>query len=93
MLPIQPSDVRASSSDPPLSVLIQGRGGPPPPPSAVHAHAPLLSAFLPHQVEPPLQPSAVNPPPLPQILAFTLQQDMPHLQPLYTYDPPPLLSI
>ena len=56
-------------------------------------HAPILSALLPQRVEPPLQPSAVNPPPLPQVLAFTLQQYMPPLQPLSACDPPPLLSI
>ena len=77
------------AAPPPLSVSIQGRGGPPPPLSALRAHAPLLSALLPQQVEPPLQPSAVNPPPLPQILASTLQRDVPHLQPLSVRAPPP----
>ena len=68
---------------PPISVSIQGRGRPPHPTSAVHSRAPLLSALLHQQVEPLLQPSAVNPPPLPHILAFPLQQDVPPLQPVY----------
>ena len=41
----------------------------------------------------PLQPSAVNSPPLPQILAFPLQRDVPPLQPLTTCAPPPPLSV
>ena len=77
---------------PPLSVSIQGQGGTPPPNLAVHANSPLLSFLPPQWVDPPLQPSAVNPPHLPQILAFPLQQDMPPLQPLYTCVTPPPLS-
>ena len=56
-------------------------------------HAPLLSAFFPQRVEPPLQPSAVNPPPLPQILAFPLQRDVPPLHPLFACSNPPPLSV
>ena len=41
----------------------------------------------------PLQPSAVNSPPLPQILAFSLQRDVPPLQPLFTCAPPLPLSV
>ena len=72
MLPLQNSAIRAAASPPLIYVSIQGRGGPPPPPSAMRAHAPLLSVLLPQRVEPPLQPSAVNPPPLPQILTLPL---------------------
>ena len=50
----------------------KGEADPLPPPSAVRAHAPLLSALHPQQVKPPLQPSAINLPPLPQILDFPL---------------------
>ena len=78
---------------PPRSVPLQGRGGPPPPSSAVRAHAPLFSALLPQRVEPPIQPSAVNPPPLPQLLSVSLQQDVLPLQPLSVRDPPPPLSV
>ena len=78
---------------PMLSVSIQGQGGPPPPPSDVRAHVPLISHLLPQQVDPLLQPSAVNSPPIPQLLAFTLQQYVPPLQPLAACDPPPLLSV
>ena len=47
-----------------------------------------------HQiVEPPLQPSDVHNPPLPQLLAFSIQRDMPPLQPLSTCAYPPLLSV
>ena len=42
---------------------------------------------------PPLQPSAVNPLPLPQILDFLLQQDVPPFQPLSVCAPPPPLSV
>ena len=90
---LQLSAVCDAPTPPPLSVSIQGRGGPPPPISAVRAHAPLLSALYPQRVEPPLQPSVVNPPPLPQILAFPLQRDMPPLQPLSTCAPPPPISV
>ena len=76
-----------------LSISIQGRGGPTPPTSAVHDHAPLLSAFPHKRFKPPLQPSVVNTPPLPQILAFPLQWDMPPLQPLSACDPPPSLPV
>ena len=41
----------------------------------------------------PLQPSAVNSPPLTQILAFPLQRDVPHLHPLSACAPPPPLSV
>ena len=57
-----------------------------PPPSAVRAHDCLLSALQPQQVEPPLQPSAVNTSSLP------IQRYMP-LQPLYACDPPIPLSV
>ena len=59
----------------------------------MRAHAPLLSALIPQQVEPPLHPSAVNHPPLIQILSFPLQQDVPNFLPLPTCDPPPPLSV
>ena len=59
----------------------------------MRAHDPLLSALLPQQVEPTLQPSAVNPHPLPQILAFPLQRDVPPLHPLSVCAPPPPLSV
>ena len=52
-----------------------------PPPSDVHAHAPLLSDLLPQRVNPPLHPSATNPPPLPQLLALPLQRGVPHINP------------
>ena len=81
------------AAHPQLSILIQGQGGPPPLPLSVCAHAPLLSAFPPQLVKPPLQPSAINPPPLPQILAFTLQRDVSPLQTLFACAPPPLLSV
>ena len=61
VIPLQPSAVRDAPTPPPLSVSIQGRGGPP------CSHATILLALLPQLVEPPLQPSAVNPPLLPQI--------------------------
>ena len=76
-----------------ISVLIQGKSRPPSPPSAVRAHAPLLSVLLHQRVEPPLQTSAVNTPPLPLLLSFTIQQEMLPLQPLSTCAPPPLLSV
>ena len=41
----------------------------------------------------PLQPSVVNSPPLPQILAFPIQLDVPPLQPLSVCDTPPPLSL
>ena len=47
VLHLQPSAVRDAPTPPPLSVSIQGRGGPPPPNSAVCAHAPLISALFP----------------------------------------------
>ena len=61
----------------------------------MRAHAPLLSAFPFQQVEPPLQPSDVNPPPPPltQLLAFPLQQYVPHLWPLSVCAPPLPLSV
>ena len=96
MLPLQPSDVRAATppGTPPLSISLQGKGLPPPLPSAVSADAPLLSALLPQQVEPPLQPSAINPPPIPQISALNLQLYAP---PLHTSvecaPPPPQISV
>ena len=69
------------------------KADPPPPTSSVRAHAPLLSALHPQQVEPPLEPSVVNPPLLPQILAFTLQRDVPPLQPLSTCAPSPPIPV
>ena len=59
----------------------------------MHSHDPLLSALLHQRVGTHLQPSAVNPPPLPQILVFPLQQEVPPLQPLSECDIPPTLSI
>ena len=93
VLPLQPSAIRDAPTLPPLSLSIQGRGGSPPPNSAVRAHAPLFSALLPQQVEPPLQPSAVSHPPLPKILDFPLQKDVPPVQSLSAWDPPPPLSL
>ena len=99
MLPLQPSafslQPSAVRSPPPplLSASIQGGGRPPPPHSSVHAHDTLLSALLPQQVDSPLQPSDVNTPHLPQLLAFPLQRDVLTLHPLSTCAPPPPLSI
>ena len=59
----------------------------------MHTHAPLLSDFLPLQVKPPLQHLVINPLPFPQLLAFTLQQDVPPLKPLSACAHPPLLSV
>ena len=60
----------------------------------MRSHAPLPSAFLPRQVDSPLQPSVVNPPLLPQLLALPLQQDLPSLQPsAVCAHPPHLLSV
>ena len=59
----------------------------------MHDHDPLLSALLPTGVNTPLQPSSVNPPPLPQILDFSRQRDVPPLKPLSVCDPPPLLYV
>ena len=93
LLSLHISAVRAIDALPLLPVLIQLRGGPPPTPSALQSRAPLFSALLPQRVKPPLQPSALHPPPLPQILAFSLQQDVPILQPLSTCAPSPPLSV
>ena len=41
----------------------------------------------------PLQPSVINSPPLPQILAFPLQRDVPPLKPLSSCAPPPPLPV
>ena len=57
------------------------------------AHDPLLSALLRQQVDPPLNTSDVNPHPLPQILAFTLQRYVLTLQTLSACSPPPPLSV
>ena len=59
----------------------------------MRADYPLLSALLPQRVEPPLQPSAVNPPPLTQLLALPIQQDVPPVQTLAGHDPPHPLSV
>ena len=53
----------------------------------------LLSVLFHQRFEPPLQPSAINPPPLPQILSFPLQQGVPPLHPIYECAPPPPLSV
>ena len=58
-------------------------------PSAVRVHAPLLSDLLPEQVDPPLQPSDIDNPPLTHILALNLQLDVPPLQPSSMRAPPP----
>ena len=72
----------------------KGEADPLPPPLDVHDHVPLLSALHPQRVEPPLQPTALNPPPLTQLLVFTLQRDLPLLQTLSACDPlPPLLFL
>ena len=91
VLPLHPSAVRAAT--PPLSVPLQGQGGPTPPASAACAHAPLFSALLTQRVKPPLQPSAVNPPPLPQISALPLQRVVLPLKPLAACAPPPLVYV
>ena len=102
MLPLQPSAVRYVS--PLISVLLQGHGVLPPAPSDVCAHAHLLSASLTQRVKIPIQPSALNNLPFPQILALPLsmrtglyhisdlplQQGVPPLQPLAVRDTPPL---
>ena len=76
VLPIHPSAVRDDPPAPPLYIFIKGPGVPPNPTSDVRYHAPLLSAFHPQRVEPPLQPSAVKPSYLPHILGFPLQQEV-----------------
>ena len=91
MLPLQTSAVRAAA--PPLSVPLQGRGGPPPLPSAVRTHAPLFSAMLPQRVKPPLQPSAVNISPVPHILTLPLHRYVLTFQPLSARAPHPRLSV
>ena len=88
VLPIQSSSVRAAPDTTSISVLIKGRGGPPTLTPSLRAHHPILSAFPPQQAEPPLQPSALNNPPLLQILAFPLQRDLPPLQTLSACAPP-----
>ena len=93
MLPLQNSAIRAAASPPLIYVSIQGRGGPPPPPSAMRAHATILSAFLPQQVDSPIQYSDVNPPPIPRLLAFSFQRDVPLLQPLSACALPPTLYV
>ena len=77
---------------PPLSISLQGRGGPPPQFLAVRNHASLLSAFIPQQVDPPLQPSSINFPSLPQLLSLPLQRDLIPLHPLAVCVHPPPLS-
>ena len=91
VLPLQPSSICTYPTQ--LYVLIQGQGGPPTTPSAVHTHAPLLLDYPPQLFETPLQPSDVNTPPLPHILAFTLQRYVTALQPLYACAPTPPLSV
>ena len=60
----------------------------------MRTNLPLLSYFPNQQVQPPLQPSAVNPPPLPHILSLSLQRYLPPLQPLAVHaTPPPPLSV
>ena len=86
--------VRDSMGPATTSFLILSRSVPSslfhsPPPSSVRAHATLLPAFLSKKVEPPIQNSAVNNPPLPQILALPLQQDVPNLPPPAVCDAPP----
>ena len=95
MINLQPSSVCAAAAPttPSLSVSLQGRVGPPHPHSAVHTDAPLLSALLPQKAEPPLQPSAVNPPHLPQILALPLQLDVPPLQTTAVHAPHPPIYV
>ena len=93
---LQPSDVHAPPTPPPpppLSVSHQGRGGPSPPPSAVCAHASLFSDLLTQRFKPPLQPSAVNPPPLPQLSDLPLHRYMPPLHTLAACVPIPPLSV
>ena len=71
----------------------KGNADPPHPTSAVHAHAPLLSALIPQNFKPTIQPSATNPPTLTQILDLHLQKDVPHLQNLATHATNPPLSV
>ena len=63
-----------------------------PPYSSVRVRSPLLPALLPQWVKPPLQPLAVNPPPLPQILSLLVWQYMPPVHPssMHAAHPPPL---
>ena len=66
--PIQPLSL---NTPPPLSDLLQGKGGPLLLPSVVHDHAPLLPALRLRQGGPPLLPKNV-PAPLAQISALPL---------------------
>ena len=54
---------------------------------------PLLSALLPQKFNPNIQPSDLNPTPLPQILSLIIQQDVPPFKPLSACAPPPLLYV
>ena len=49
--------------------------------------------MLPQLVNPPLQPSAINPPPLPQLSDFPLQRGVPNIQPLAMRGPPLLFIL
>ena len=87
-----------------LSALIIWKGMPLCHTSSKPAPLPLLSALVPQRVEPPLQPSTVNPPPLthisalplavftplPRLSALPLQQGVPPLNPLDVHAPHPL---
>ena len=67
---ILPSAVRAYV--PLLSALLLRQGVPLHHPSANPGPLPLLSALIPQRVEPTLQPSEINSPPLPQLSALPL---------------------
>ena len=79
ILPLHPSVLCAVPTPPPLSVLLQGQGGPPLPPSAVHACTPILLALIPQLVEHPIHTLAVNTPPLTHLSALPPQRDVPPL--------------
>ena len=66
---------------------------PPPPISALLLQQKLIALQPSAMRDALLQPSAINSPPLPQILAFPLQRDVPPLQPLSACAPPPPISV
>ena len=103
--PLQPSDVPdpmpqlpaltikdlALNPPPPLSVSLQGRGGPLLLPSVVHYHAPLIPALRLLKGVTPLLPSNV-PVNLAQLSEFPLKQGRYRLQPSAVNTPPQISS-
>ena len=75
-----------------ISALPIQRGGPRLKNSDVNPPLPISASLLQQSVL-PLQPSDVHITSLPQILAFSLQRDVPPLHPLSTCAPPPLISV